>query len=324
MKTFLKITGVLVLALVLIGAGGYMWASVATNRTLSQTYQSHSVDFPIPFPLTEEEREELGITDEAEAAQVALERARERGRHLVQARYPCTECHGADFGGGTMVDAFPIGRLLGPNLTSGNGSRTVGYTTADWDRLVRHGILPDGRPTLMPSEDFVLMSDQELSDIIAYIQAQPPVDHEVAPISLGPLGRFLVASGQIHLSAELVASHDAPHPSLPPPTEVSVEFGRHLAATCTGCHGSDFSGGPIAGGDPSWAPARNLTPHESGLAGWSYGDFATAMRDARRPDGTAILPPMTLVTPYAQSMTEVEMEALWVYFQSLPPVPSDR
>ena len=68
-------------------------------------------------------------------------------------------------GGGVMVDAFPIGRLLGPNLTGGAGGRTRTYTAADWDRAVRHGILPDGRPSVMPAEDYRLMSDQELADV---------------------------------------------------------------------------------------------------------------------------------------------------------------
>jgi hypothetical protein len=30
---------------------------------------------------------------------------------------------------------------------------------------------------------------------------------------------------------------------------------------------------------------------------------------------------MTLVQPYAQQMTDVEREALWLYLQTLPPVP---
>src|SRR5690606_1423093 len=108
-------------------------------------YQSHTVTFPFPFPLEEETMAETERSAE-EADRLALELAVERGRHLIEARYACTECHGANMGGGVMVDAFPIGSLLGPNLTTGSGSRTLDYTPADWDRAVRHGILPDGRP----------------------------------------------------------------------------------------------------------------------------------------------------------------------------------
>ena len=84
----------------------------------------------------------------------------------------------------------------------------------------------------------------------------------------------------------------------------------------------NFSGGPIAGGDPSWPPARNLTPHETGLAGWTYDDFIRALREGVRPDGTALQPPMSLLVTPAQQMKDVELQALWMYLQSLPPTPT--
>jgi hypothetical protein len=46
----------------------------------------------------------------------------------------------------------------------------------------------------------------------------------------------------------------------------------------------------------------------------------TALRDGRRPDGTAVLAPMTLIAPYAAQMTEVELQALWAYLRSIPAV----
>jgi len=322
MKTALKILGSLLLLVVLLGAGGYLWASASSNRILSATYESHTVDFPIPFPLLEAEVAELGIAPEG-LERVARERAVERGRHLVGARYACSECHGTNLGGGVMVDAFPIGTLLGPNLTAGPGSRVIGYTPADWDRAVRHGILPDGRPSAMPSEDFRLMSDQELSDIIAFINAQAPVDNTVPAPSLGPLGKVLIATGAMPLSVNRIGVHDSPHLVVPPPAEPSIEFGEHLAATCTGCHGENLAGGPIVGGDPSWPAARNLTPHPAALGPWTYEQFVAALKQGVRPDGSSILAPMTLIMPYAQRMTEVELQAMWAYIQSLPPVESE-
>jgi mono/diheme cytochrome c family protein len=318
-RTLVRSVVVVALALVLAVGGFLFWASVSADRSMARSFETHEVDFPVPFPLDPEEQvAQAGLTD-AEAEAMALERARERGRHLVEARYACAECHGADYGGGVMVDAFPIGRLLGPNLTRGQGGVTQAYSVADWDRIVRHGVRPDGRPAVMPSEDFLRMSDQELSDIIVYLESVPPVDHEVPPSRLGPLGRILMARGEIVLSADLITTHDQPHPALPPPAEVTVEFGRHLAGVCSGCHGMELTGGRIAGGDPSWVPAANLTP--SGLRGWDYADFRLAMLESRRPDGSEVREPMTFVTPFARNMTEVEMQALWMYLQSLPPSP---
>jgi mono/diheme cytochrome c family protein len=319
MRTIFRILAVVVLVIVLVAAGAYTWASIASSRKLSRTMTAHSVDFPIPFPLAPDEPG-ADAPDEAERQQLALTRAVERGKYLVGARYACLECHGANGGGGVMVDAFPLGTLLGPNLTSGAGSRTVGFTPADWDRIVRHGIRRDGRPAVMPSIDFQLMSDQELSDIVAYLQSLAPVDSAVPEPSLGPLGKFLVATGELPLSADEIASHDTPHVSHPPPAVASAQFGRHVAGVCTGCHGQDLSGGPIHGGDPSWVPARNLTPHPDALGGWTYDQFVQAMREGRRPDGAELRVPMTFITPYAQRMADVELQALWAYLRSVPPV----
>src|SRR5687768_10608998 len=143
MKLALKVIGVLALVLLLSGGGFYAWASTSSARSLARTIETHTVDFPIPFPL--DSAEAAGLAPEA-AAQLAVERARERGRHLVEARYVCVECHGEDLGGGVMIDAPAIGRLFGPNLTEGSGSATAGYAAADWDRIVRHGVRRDGRP----------------------------------------------------------------------------------------------------------------------------------------------------------------------------------
>jgi mono/diheme cytochrome c family protein len=341
MKKLFKILVVVLGVLVLAAVGAYVWASMASQQALSQTIDTHRVEFPVPFPTQEPTGPEppasaggsaagapqpaadarAGASDASAAGgQQDLAGAIERGRHLVQSRYVCIECHGSNFGGGTMIDAFPIGRILGPNLTTGQGSVTRDYTPTDWDRIVRHGVKYDGSPALMPSEDFQRMSDQELSDIVAYIRSMPPVDNEVPEPSLGPLGKFLIATGQLHLSANLIPSHHSPHRAYPPPAEPTVEFGEHLAGVCMGCHKIDFSGGPIVGGDPAWVPASNLTPHPDALGGWSYEQFARALREGVRPDGTPLRLPMTLVVPYAQRMSEVETRAIWMYFQSLPPV----
>ncbi|MDD9938021.1 MAG: cytochrome c [Myxococcales bacterium] len=364
MKTLLKVLGGLIV-LVLLGAGGtFTWAKSTTADKLAQSYEAHTIDFPMPWPLSEAElaaivKERAAEKAKAEApapagdgageapaeggapaegegaaepaadplegidlAAIAMERAVARGKHLVEARYACIECHGEDFSGGVMVDDPAMGKILGPNITTGKGGKTEGYTPADWDRIVRHGIKRDGKPAVMPSEDFQLMSDQELSDIIAYLQTAPAVDNEVPAVSLGPVGTMLMATGGLPLSADIVEDHDGAHPKLPPNSEPTAEFGKHLAGICTGCHRKTLEGGPIPVGPPDWPPAMNLTPHADGLEGWSFDDFKKAMTEGVRPDGTELKVPMTLVLPYAQKMKDVEMKALWEYISKLPPKPT--
>ncbi len=318
-----KIVGAGLAVLILGALGFYVWASRATSGKLSRTYVTHRVEFPIPFPVSARDVERERLTPDG-AARLAQAQALERGRHLVESRYVCAECHGKDFGGGVMIDDPMIGRLLGRNLTGGKGSRTASYRAADWDRIVRHGVKPDGTPALMPSVDFRQMSDQELSDIVVFVRSHPPVDRRVPAPALGPLGKVLVATGKFTLSADEIGPHDAAHPATPPEAEPTVAFGRHVASTCMGCHGKNLGGGPIVGGDPSWPPAANLTPEPAGLGGWTFAQFATALREGRRPDGTSLRAPMSNVVPYAGRMTDVELEAVWSYLRSLPAVASRR
>ena len=133
---------------------------------------------------------------------------------------------------------------------------------------------------------------------------------------------MLVATGKLELASEMVTDHNKAHPLLPPAAEANAEYGAHLAQVCTGCHRPDLSGGPITAGPPSWAPARNLTPDESGIKGWTYDQFRTALLEAKRPDGTPLKEPMTLLPQYARNMTDTEMQALWAYVQSMPAKPT--
>jgi mono/diheme cytochrome c family protein len=294
----LRVVGMVIAVLLVAAIGVYAWASYAAARKLSRVYPVHSVGFSV----------------------VSQQQAVERGRHLVESRYGCSACHGSDFGGGVMIDNAAIGSLLGPNLTTGKGSATLGYSASDWDRIVRHGVKRDGTPALMPSQDYRQMTDQELSDIVAFIRSRPGVDKRVPPPALGPAGKVLVATGKFTLSADVIGSHDKRHAASPPPAEVSVDFGRHMAGACMGCHRSDLGGGTIVGGDPAWPPAANLTPGPDGLGAWTFPQFVRAMREGKRPDGTALRPPMSELIAYTQKMTDVEVQALWSYLRSVPAV----
>ena len=87
----------------------------------------------------------------------------------------------------------------------------------------------------MPSVDFQRMSDQELAGIVVLVKSQPPVDKDVPRVRLGPVGKALVATGKLVLSADAIAARgDAPHAVSPPEFAPTVEFGRHLAAGNSG------------------------------------------------------------------------------------------
>jgi mono/diheme cytochrome c family protein len=328
MRRILKIV-VRILGVVLVLAlGTTVAARVLAGRKYNHHWTTHEASFPVPFPLSALELEALRAERVAAGAPVAdplagvdlnavaLSRAIARGERLVMTRVGCNNCHGADFGGKVVIDQAMVGYWSAPNLTSGAGGITRGFSASDWDRAVRHGVRHTGQSSSMPSTEFLNLSDHELSDIVAYAGSRPPVDRTMKPVGIGPVFSYVVAFGADSLPAFGI-DHQKPHAIEPPAEAANVELGGHIAQVCRGCHGEHLSGGKVAG-DPNMPIVANLTPHETGLSGWTETDFFRALREGRRKDGTDIKPQMPWKA-YGQ-MKDVELKALWAYLQTVPPV----
>jgi cytochrome c553 len=294
MRKLLKLVGYLVGALVVLIGAGALFAYFGSNAKLKKI---HTVTVkPVTVPAG------------TDAVAIA------RGKHLALTR-GCTECHGADLGGAKVFENGAMGAVHAPNLTRGTGGVPAAWTDLDYVRAIRHGVAPDGRGYfLMPSTDYSTFSDADMGALIAYIRSMPPVNRPRGPVALGPVARGLTAFGKIKLAAEEI-SHGSVTPSVATPG-VTADYGRYVAASCSGCHGHNFSGGKIDVGPPDWPPAANLTPHADGrLAKWSETDFLKAMRTQKRPDGSPINP----VMPAAfGAMDDVELKAIWAFLKTVP------
>ncbi len=244
--------------------------------------------------------------------------ALERGHHLAATR-GCLDCHGTDLGGAKVIDDPAMGLIFGPNLTHGRGGLPPNYSDQDFVRAVRHGVAADGHGLfLMPSDDYKEFTESDMADLIAFVKSVPPVDRESVAPRVGPVARVLLVAGKIKLAADVI-DHAGLKPSVVRPG-ATVAYGRYVAASCTGCHGANFSGGKIDAGPPNWPPAANLTPHPSGrLARWTESDFFAAIRTGRRPDGTPLDPVMPRA--FAQ-LNDTELKAIWAFLQTLPSVPT--
>lgn len=235
----------------------------------------------------------------------------EWGRHLALTR-GCTDCHGEDFGGVRFVDVAPVASLAGSNLTTGDGGVGGSYTDEDWVRAIRHGIRPDGTPLLfMPSYEYNPLSDEDLGAMIAFLRGLPPVDRVHEPNRVGPVGRVLYLRGTLPLVPAEMIDH-APREFEAPPRGPTAEYGEYIAHGCTGCHGTDLTGGPIPGGPPEWPPATDVSGGAgSAIEGWTFDDFDAAVREGVRPDGSvldAAMPWRNL-----RMLTEEEVRALWLH-----------
>ena len=235
-----------------------------------------------------------------------------RGRHVSRAISKCVDCHGADYAGRTFLNDPMLGRIVAPNLTP--AGVTAGYTDADWVRAIRHGVKRDGRSALiMPSYEFWHLTDQDLGALVAFLKALPPVMNDTLPkMRLGPMGRFIIATGAFPALAATAIDHDAPRPA-PPAVAETAEYGKYLAAVgCVGCHGPSLHGGA-----PPAPPAPDITTASGVTSGWTLDDFRIALRAGLRPDGTKIdtSMPWNLTT----ELSDVEIGALWAYINSLSP-----
>lgn len=246
----------------------------------------------------------IGVSDDA--ALVA------RGEHVATVR-GCVECHGVGFSGNVVVDRPIIGRMVGPNLTL--GGRGADLEPRDWERAVRHGVRRDGKPLLfMPAAEFTTLTDEDLAAIIAYARSVPHVRQAQPTSYAGPMLRTLYAAGKVKLLSAEEIDHGRPHERRLV-AEPTPAYGKYLASGCTGCHGEGFSGGKIPGAPPDWGPAANITP--AGIGRWTQADFARALREGRRPDGTAIdssLMPIRLL----RHMDDTELAALYAYLRTVP------
>lgn len=241
----------------------------------------------------------------------------ERGRELVHTTSVCIDCHGNDLGGGIVVDDPALGRVVAPNLTTGQNGRGAALSDNDLVAVLRYGVLSDGRSArIMPADDYTHLSDSDLGAIIAYLRSLPPVDSDLPPTKLRPLGRTLLALGQLDIMiAERIDFEQAGSPEMTP--EVTVEYGQYLAniSGCTGCHGPGLSGGAIPGAPPDWPQAANLTP--SGAVGdWSEADFIQTIRTGVNPSGKQLVDEM----PWKnyRNMSDEDLKALWAFIHSTP------
>ncbi|TMH09271.1 MAG: cytochrome c [Betaproteobacteria bacterium] len=247
-------------------------------------------------------------------AQADDAQALERGKYLFSSR-GCAECHGANGAGHVFIDSGGL-RAKSPNISSGAGGVVGSYGVVDWERTIRHGVKPDGRPVfIMPSEDYNRLTDADVAALVAYARSLPPAQGGPAEFTLPMPVRVLYGFGAIQDAAQKI-DHALP-PAKPVASGVTVEHGAYVANMCIGCHGPGLSGGKIPGGPPDWPAAANLTPGEGSVMG-QYGDvkvFAAMFKSGKRPDGATVR-----VMPFEslRELSDVDVQALHVFLKSLP------
>jgi mono/diheme cytochrome c family protein len=256
-----------------------------------------------------------------------------RGEYIFNAA-DCLGCHtvpktGQRLAGGRALKT-PFGTFFTPNITPDRETGIGGWTDQDFIRALREGRSPNGTAyfPVFPYTSFTHLTDQDLRDLKAYLDAQPPVSqrnkpHEVSP----PFGwRFLLPVWQA-----LFLDKDG----LPEETGRDERWkrGRYLvraAGHCGECHSPrNFLGAVdhdrMLAGSPTGPEGKavpNITPDpEKGIGKWSEGEVTFLLEIGMQPDGDFVGDGMREVVDNSTSkLTAEDRAAIAAYLRTVPPL----
>lgn len=308
MKTLLKILlGVLALA-VLIFAGG----AAKIHFSGIPSYEVNDVEY------------------HAKATPENLQ----RGKQLVLTL--CANCHrDPESGllvGKEMKDAADFGLVYSQNITQDKEHGIGAWSDGDLLRLLRTGVLPNGRYTPPYMVKLPHMADEDLEAIIAFLRSDDPL---VAPQAIPDkacepnfLNKFLcnVAFKPLPMPEKIIEMPD---------TTDKVAWGKYLTVNldCWACHSQSFEvlniaepektpgylggGNPIPNMDGKRIVSSNISSdEETGIGNWTAEAFVRAVKFGLKDGEEALRYPMVPFT----HISDAEAAAIFAYLQSVPPV----
>jgi cytochrome c553 len=252
----------------------------------------------------------------------------ERGQYLMQSVVACGNCHlqrgpqgeplfDKGLSGGMVFEDAPF-RAVAANITPDVETGIGKWTDAQLTKAIREGLRPDGSliGPPMPVPFYRNMSDDDVASIVAYLRAQAPVKNAVEkskynmplPPNYGPPVKMVKA----------------------PSVSNKLRYGKYLAdiGHCMECHtprdakgqltmAKIGAGGQVFPGPWGQSVSRNLTPHETGLKGWTDEQIAHSIRTGTNREGQPYKPPMAY--GFYKSINDGDMAALIAYLRSLKP-----
>lgn len=224
----------------------------------------------------------------------------------------CRDCHGKKLEGKNFIDLPDLGLVRSTNLT-GRGNRTD-WQVSDWMLALKHGVDQQQKALfVMPAHETALLSKKDMTALISYLHALPAHGEEVErKVDVTFLTKVLSVFDELPAFNAKKIDHQAPLKT-DVVEAVSPAYGGYLAVSCIGCHRENLKGGgPIA---PGFPPVPDIT--SSGRAGkWTVDQLKATLRFGKTPEGK-ILNPEFMPWPMAAAMTDMEIEALYLYLQSI-------
>ncbi len=234
------------------------------------------------------------------------------GHRIYHVRGGCVDCHGVDLAGAKLMEDPAMGSIHGANLTPFN---LKAWSDEEIVRAIRYGVHRTGRSLqFMPSFDYEKMSLSDIGAVVAYLRSVPSVDRPSHANQMGPVLKVLSFIRQVPALFPAQSIDQSQGFATKPMEAPTVEFGQYLAHACAGCHGAEFKGGKIPGGDPSWPAASNIRLGAN--SAWNESAFKSMLVTGVSPtSGQKLRAPMPIAL--LAQLNETEQTALWRYLSSL-------
>lgn len=225
-----------------------------------------------------------------------------------------------------------FGKIYSQNITHHPFYGIGKWTDGQLMYFLRTGIRPDGSfaPLYMPK--FVLMADEDLKSVIAWLRSDDPrlkASSDEAPAS------------DPSLLVKFLTNFVLKAPSYPeqeitvPDTTDKIAYGRYIAVSqigCYACHSKDFtkqdpffpekSLGFFGGGnemrdrDGKLIYSSNITPDkETGIGNWTEEQFIRAVKYGQTDRGALSYP----MIPHTK-LTNYELSCVFDYLKTVPPI----
>ncbi len=260
-----------------------------------------------------------------------------RGAYLARAGN-CVTCHTEEdaaeelfLAGGKPIET-PFGVFYGTNITS-NPEHGIGdWSEEDFARAMREGRAPDGShyyPSF-PYAAFTKMTDSDISDLYAFLREVPGVDRENIPHDIPWYAGF---RGSLALWKMMNFEEGRFEPD--PDRDEQWNRGAYLTRAvthCAECHSPRTLSGGIDEGlryagtsdGPDGGSVPNITPHETGIGGWSARHLVRYLEFGMDPDGDFAGGSMADVISEGTSyLTGEDLAAIVDYLSSLDPIENE-
>jgi mono/diheme cytochrome c family protein len=237
----------------------------------------------------------------------------------------CTSCHGERLEGGLALES-DFGTFHVPNISTDPETGIGDWSELDLVNAMMLGSSPGGEhyyPSF-PYTSYTRMKVQDITDLKAYLDTLPPVDHVVAPHDLRFPWNFRRAVGLwklFYLKQGPVVSGPADDPIF--------ERGRYLvegAGHCGECHTPRnrlgglrletwLAGGPNPDGE---GRVPNITPDPDGLGSWSESDIVYYLESGFTPEFDTVGGSMVKVQEHMALLPAQDRGDIAAYLKSIP------